>query len=487
MQIRRTYLINSFLACLIGIAGITGCKRNQNFKSEKVLALERTAMDLKRIQERGKLIALTDNSTTSYFIYKGQPMGYEYELLSHFAQHIGVELEMVVVRNMDEIIKMLEEGYGDIIAANLTVTQARAQRLSFTQYNIMTRQVLVQRKPEDWANGMSDAEIDAHLIRNPIGLKGQKVHVRKNSSFYSRLISLGDEIGGEIEIMEAPGDFDTELLISLVAQGDIRYTVADENVALVNQHYYPNIDVRTAISFPQQIAWAVNKTSPELLFEINKWLVDIRGSKKYKSIYNKYFNNHTRNKQRVESEYFVLSGGNISKYDHIFKTYSKDISWDWRMLASIAYQESNFNPKAVSWAGAMGLMQLMPATASAYGVDSLSTVAQNVKASTKYLAWLDDYWDDRIDNDEERIKFVLASYNAGLGHVIDARALANKYGKNTYRWDNHVAFFLLNKSKEKYYSDEVVKYGYCRGQETFDYVKEIIARYNHYKNVAVEA
>ncbi|MBL4656439.1 MAG: transporter substrate-binding domain-containing protein, partial [Flavobacteriales bacterium] len=427
-----------------------------------------------------------DNSTTSYFIYKGQPMGYEYELLALLAEHIGVDLEMVVVKNMDEIIDMLDEGYGDIIAANLTVTTARAQRIAFTEYNLMTRQILIQRKPDGWDLGMSEKELERALLRNPIDLKDKRIHVRKNSSFYTRLISLGDEIGGEIDIMEAPGDFDTELLISLVAQGDIKYTVADENVALVNQLYHPNIDIKTAISFPQQIAWAVNKSSPTLLYEINKWLVSMRGSKRYNQIYNKYFKNHKGQKSRVESEYFVLSGGSISKYDHIFKTYSKNVDWDWRLLASLAYQESNFNPKAVSWAGAFGLMQLMPATASAYGVDSLSTVAQNVKASTKYLAWLNKYWEGRIDDDHERIKFVLASYNAGLGHVIDARALAAKYGKSTYKWENNVDYYLLQKSKEQFYNDEVVKYGYCRGQETFDYVKEILVRYNHYKNVAIE-
>lgn len=443
-------------------------------------------MDLKTIQERGKLIALTDNSTTSYFIYKGQPMGYEYELLSLFADHIGVDLEMVVVKNMNDIIGMLEEGYGDIIAANLTVTQARAKRISFTEYNTMTRQILVQRKPKGWDSGMSEKELNKNLIRNPIDLKAKSIHVRKNSSFYSRLVNLGDEIGGEIDIMEAPGDFDTELLISLVAQGDIKYTIADENVALVNQIYHPNIDIKTAISFPQQIAWAVNKSSPTLLYEINKWLVDMRGSARYNQVYNRYFNNFNAQKSRVESEYFVKSGGSISKYDHIFKTYSKNIEWDWRLLASVAYQESNFNPKAVSWAGAFGLMQLMPATASAYGVNSLSTVAQNVKASTKYLAWLDSYWEGRIDNKEERIKFVLASYNAGLGHVIDARALARKYGKDSYKWQDNVDYYLLQKSKEKYYNDEVVKYGYCRGRETFNYVKEILVRFNHYKNVTIE-
>ncbi|MCH7771779.1 MAG: transporter substrate-binding domain-containing protein [Bacteroidetes bacterium] len=440
-------------------------------------------VETKKIRTNNKLVALTGFNAYSYFIYKGAPMGYEFELLSLFAKHIGVELEIKVVKNMNKIISKLEKGYGDIIAANLTVTRERLERVNFTEYNILTTQVLIQRKPDGWENMKSVREIEKHLIRNPLDLIGKKIHVRKNSSFYTRLQSLSDEIGGDIEIMEAPGDFETELLISLVARGDIDYTIADENVAKVNLHYFPNIDASTEISLPQQIAWAVNKKSPDLLDALNEWILEFRRTKLYAVIYHKYFKNHRIQTQRVESDYFAVSTGKISKYDHIIKMYSYDINWDWRLIASLVYQESNFNPDALSWAGAFGLMQLMPTTASLYGVDSMSTVAQNVKAGTKHIRWLDNYWVNIIPDERERIKFVLASYNVGLGHVIDARNLAIKYSKNPNVWDNNVDNFLLKKSRERYYNDEVVKHGYCRGEEPYRYVREILSRYHHYKNV----
>ncbi|PCH65533.1 MAG: lytic transglycosylase F [Bacteroidetes bacterium] len=463
------------------------CRKSDNIPATLQVP-EQNHIDLDQIKERGKLIALTDNSTTSYFIYKGTPMGYEHDLLNLLAEHLGVDLEIVVVKNMDDIIDMLIKGKGDIIAANLTVTQERAEKINFTEHHILTRQVLVQRKPDGWKKMRYYDEIEKKLIRNQIDLIGKGIHVRKNSSFYTRLKSLSDEIGGKINIVEAPGDHETEFLISQVAKGEIDYTVADENVARVNQNYYSNIDVKTVISFPQKIAWAVNKDTPELLEEINKWIKSIRNKNKYVAVYNKYFKNHGTQKLRVESDYFSYSetgGGKISKYDHIIKTYSKKIDWDWRLLASQIYQESNFDPQAESWAGAFGLMQLIPTTASLYGVDSLSTAAQNVMAGTKYLSWLNDYWKGIIIEKQERTKFILGSYNVGLGHIIDARNLAIKYNKDPNTWDDNVAWFVLQKSRKKYYNDEVVKHGYCRGEEPYNYVKNILSRYEHYKNVNI--
>lgn len=471
------------LCCFAAIMLMMRCNEVVSKKKIETPIIVEGIHDIQEIKQRGKLIALTDNSTTSYFIYKGTPMGYEFELLSLFAKHIGVELEIKVVKNMNEIIPNLEKGYGDIIAANLTVTRERSERVNFTEYNILTTQVLVQRKPEGWEDMRNKRELDKLLIRNPIDLIGKKIHVRKNSSFYTRLQNLSDEIGGNIEIMEAPGDFETELLISLVSRGDIDYTIADENVAKVNLHYFPNIDASTEISLPQQIAWAVNKKSPDLLDALNEWIIDFRRTKLYAVIYHKYFKNYQVHTKRVESDYFAVSTGRISKYDHIIKMYSNDINWDWRLIASLVYQESNFDPDAMSWAGAFGLMQLMPTTASLYGVDIMSTVAQNVKAGTKHILWLDNFWQKIITDERERTKFVLASYNVGLGHVIDARNLAIKYNKNPDVWDSNVDNFLLKKSRERYYNDEVVKHGYCRGEEPYRYVREIMSRYHHYKNV----
>jgi len=283
--------------------------------------------------------------------------------------------------------------------------------------------------------------------------------------------------------VEVSGDNYTEQLIEKVADGEINYTIADENVALINQTYYPNIDVQTAISLPQRIAWATRKNAPVLLNELNNWIKTKKNSPEYTFIFNKYFKNPKAVERRMESDFFSLTGDKISVYDDLIKHYSKSIDWDWRLLASMICQESRFDPAAQSWTGAYGLMQIIPATSLRYGIDSISaTPEQSLRAGTAYLMRIDNYWKDYVKDKDERIKFVLASYNVGLGHVIDARTLTIKYNRKPYLWDNHVAYFLLQKTNPKFYTDPVVKFGYCRGEQPCNYVKEILSRYDHYKD-----
>ncbi len=443
----------------------------------------KSSIDLPQIQKRKKLIALIDNSTTSYFIYKGEPMGYEYELLQSFAKNINAELKIVVVKDMNEIFNQLRKGKVDIVCANLTVTEERIMKVNFTEPLIYTRQVLVQRKPNGWQK-MNEDKLNEHLVRSTIDLSGKKIYVRKESSFYSRLVNLQDEIASKIDISEVPGDITTEELIAMVANGKIPYTIADENVAMVNQIYFPQIDIKTAISFPQKIAWAVNKNAPLLLASLNTWIEDQKTTSAYVVLYNKYFKNPKGAGQRIESKFSSIGGNRISPYDDMIIAYSRELGWDWRLLASMIYQESRFNPNAESWAGACGLMQMIPSTAEIYGMDTCGTTPiQSIDAGTRYLIKLDKYWSKIITNKDERIKFVLASYNVGLGHVIDARNLALKYGKNPDVWYSNVEKLILLKSKSLYYNDPVVKCGYCRGEEPFKYVREIMSRYEHYKNI----
>lgn len=442
--------------------------------------------DVNAILKRGKLVALTDNSTTSYFIYKGEPMGFEYELLNKFANYLGVELEVVIAKDMNTLLDVLNSGEVDIIAANLTNTYERSKMVAFTEPLMYVRQMLIQRKPENWWN-LSQLELEKKLIRDQGKLAGKEVHVRKESTFFTRLKSLSEEIGEEIIVKEAPGNFETEELISMVANGFIDYTVADENVGLLNQTYYDNIDANTALSFPQKIAWAVRKDCPKLLMLLNNWIGKQQNKAEYAMVYNKYFKNKKGAIDRMNSRYSSLGGGKISIYDEIFKRYSKKIGWDWRLLAAMVCQESRFDSSALSWAGACGLMQIIPATASRYGIDTICpSPEQSVRAGTDYIMNIDDYWKQYIPSEQERIKFVLASYNVGLGHVIDARNLAIKFEKDPNQWDDNVAEYLLNKSKARYYQDKVVKYGYCRGEEPYKYVKEIISRYEHYKRLIDE-
>ena len=438
--------------------------------------------DLTDIIDAGKIVAITDNSSTSFFIYKGEPMGYEYELLKLFADHLGVELEIKISSDLNEILDQLNRGEGDIVAANMTVTKDRASYVNFTEHHLLTKQVLIQKLPAG-ANTMSASEIESHLIRNPIELIDKEIYVRKNSSFYKRLVNLSDEIGGNINIIETPGDYETEQLIKMVANGKIPFTIADENVAMNNKTYYPNIDIKTAISFPQKIAWAVRQNSPNLLYTLNSWIKAMRGNSEYAYIYQKYFRSQKDQLERVVSNYSSLSGNTISQYDIMIQNRSKLLNWDWRLLAAQIQQESRFKKDAVSWAGAQGLMQLMPNTAKQFGIHNIKNPHDNIKAGTLFIAWLDNYWCNKIELKDERIKFILASYNAGLGHVIDARNLTKKYGKDPNKWDNNVEDFLRLKSKEKYYNDEVAKYGYCRGEEPYNYVRQIINRYEYYKTV----
>ncbi len=442
-------------------------------------------VDLDQIRVRGKLIAITGYSANSYFIYKGQTMGYEYELLNLLAQDLNLDLEIVIAHSMTGIFDDLNEGRGDIIAHNLIVTKPRRKRIAFTEYITTTRQVLVQRKPRNW-RAMKLHEIDRHIITSPIDLIGKTIHVRQGSAYVERLKNLSDEIGGDIHIVEVPGDTSTDELIWQVAQGKIEYTIADENIAKINQSYYRDLDVRTPVSLPQRVAWAVRKSSPQLLAAVDEWIRKMKKKADYYVIYNKYFKNRFDFRRWIGSEYFSQTGGKISPYDSLLQVNTKKINWDWRLLASLVYQESQFLPFKKSWAGAVGLMQLMPKTAREFGARNLLDPQENIEAGTNYLHWLQNYWKD-IPDSSERVKFILASYNVGTGHVQDARKLAEKYGRNPNIWQDNVAFYLLRKSQKEYYDDAIVNFGYCRGEEPIRYVNEILQRYEHYRNLLKES
>ena len=157
------------------------------------------------------------------------------------------------------------------------------------------------------------------------------------------------------------------------------------------------------------------------------------------------------------------------------------LGWDWRLLTSVMYQESNFDPKVQSWAGAIGLMQLMPETAEHFGVSNVYDPNQNIKAGVKFLKYLDGQWAKTVTDSNERLKFVLASYNVGLSHVLDARNLTKKYKMNPTKWDDNVEFYLLQKSNPKYYRDAIAVAGFCRCEGPVNYVKEVLQRFEEYK------
>jgi membrane-bound lytic murein transglycosylase F len=467
--------MNRVILVLFVFTILLGCRAKQEPGGEG----SAVQVDLAEIAERGKLIAATGYGATSYFVYKGKPMGYEYELLELLADHLDLDLELRIVRDLDNVFDILNRGEADIIALGLTVTKERAEKIAFTRHHNTIRQVLVQRKPDNWRS-MKWHQIEKALIRDPLDLLGETVHVWQGSSYHSRLINLMDEIGGDIDVVALPGYISTEELICQVSNGMIDYTVADENIALINSAYCPDIDVNTPISFPQRIAWAVRRNSLELLQAVNAWTEAMQDCTDFYAIYARYYKDRRGFRERAESPYYAYQGGQISKYDGLIKQHAEKLNWDWRLLASMIYQESRFDPGNVSWAGAVGLMQLIPETAELYGAQDPFDPVDNIGAGTRYLNWLENIFSE-VPDTTEQTKFVLASYNAGQGHVFDARRLAEKYGKDPNVWDDHVGYYMLKKTNPKFFNDEVVMHGYCRGQEPYNYVNEILERYEHYR------
>jgi len=435
-------------------------------------------MDLENIREKGKITVITDYSSTDYFIYRGQPLGFQYEMLQQLANHLSVRLEVRVSRSLSESFEMLQKGEADLIAQNLTVTKERRSYVDFTKPFLHSRQVLVQRKPEKWQQ-MNKREIDASIVTNPVDLIGKTIYVMRGSAFHARLRNLSEEIGGEINVIEV--DESIEQLIYLVSIGEIPYTVSDEIIANVNSKYYPDVDISLPLSLQQDMAWAVRKGSTTLLGELNTWLGAFSQTRKYKELYARYFNNE-KVATIMESDFYAINTGKISPYDQYIRQYSQKLGWDWRLLASLIYQESRFKIDVTSWAGARGLMQLMPTTAQRFGVAPESSPRDQIRGGTEFIQWLNNQYSDVHDRNE-RIKFILAAYNIGPGHINDARNLARKNGANPDKWDDNVARFLLSKADPKFYNDPVVKFGFCRGTETFRYVSEVLERYEHYKNL----
>jgi len=472
--------LSIFIVLSLGLS-LLSCDPTKN-KADSSTPKQNINDALEEVFERQKLIALVDNSTTSYFLYKGQPMGFEYELLSKFTAFLGVDLEIKMINDLDSVAPTINSRNADLIAANLTVTKERSELLQFSEPLLCTRQVLVQQLPDNYRT-KTWHKVEKELLRNPIDLAAETVYVKRNSAFYSRLINLSDEIGEDIVVLQPDSADDTEALIKLVAEGKIKYTIADENIAKINLKYYPNLDIKTPISFNQKIAWATAKeNSDKMLDTLNHWISEITNSQRYAMIQLKYFKARTAHSKKVLSEYSSIVGNRISSYDEVFKKYAPELGWDWRMLAALCYKESRFDPKAKSWTGAKGLMQLIPGTAKEYNLTELTDPEGNVRAGVRYLKWIEDYWKEQIPDSTELQKFVLASYNVGLGHIIDAVRLADKYGADPEVWDDNVEEYILKKSQSEYYNDEVVKHGYCRGAEPYFYVKEIVSTYRHYLN-----
>ncbi|MGV6862726.1 MAG: transporter substrate-binding domain-containing protein [Putridiphycobacter sp.] len=437
--------------------------------------------DWKDIKKDSVLTVLAENSPTSYFIYKGRNMGYEYELLHEFAKDMNIRLKIKMMHNLDSMFVALKNCEGDLLACNLTITPDRLNEVNFSVPHLTTHQVLIQKKPKGWRK-LSKKELQDTLITAVEELRDQEVFVWQNSTYLQKISEINDKLNLNISIIPVEGDITSEELIKMVEEEEIKYTITDENVAKINQEYYPNIDASVTISGDQDIAFAGRKTATKLIDTLNYWLENKKNRSTVGEVKRKYFERTNLINKAVDEYSTVTLDGQLSPYDEIVKKESAKIGWDWRLVSSILYQESKFETWKVSWAGAFGLFQFMPSTAAGYGINQNSSAEAQIKAGLKKLGKNYNSWLEEVHDSTEAIYFTLATFNAGKGHVDDARALTKKYGKNQNKWFGHVNKMMLNLSQPKFYRDKVVTNGYMRGVETYNYVTEVIQRFDEYKH-----
>jgi membrane-bound lytic murein transglycosylase F len=288
------------------------------------------------------------------------------------------------------------------------------------------------------------------------------------------LLHLQEEIGDTIFIQGQDGQTGAEELIEMVSEGMIDYTIAEANLAKINQRFYDNLDINLSLSVKQKIAYGLRKSSPLLKARLDKWLESFMRKTTFKYIKHKYYD-LAQITSGTEAELSSLKG-QISKYDSYFKNAGKKYGWDWRLLASLSFQETRFNPDAVSFGGAYSIMQFMPEIGPLYGVYPSSPPDIQIMGGARKLNSDFNSWSS-VPDKIQRQKFTIATYNSGRSHVEDAQRLAEKHGLNPNVWDDNVETMMLNLSKKEYYRDPVVESGAAKGLVTHRYVREIFSRY----------
>lgn len=407
-------------------------------------------------------------SPTSYFIYRDEPMGYDYSLLRQFASDKGMAVKLTVATSLPKMIELLDSEKVDLLAYEIPVTTEFKRKVTACGPEYFTHQVLVQPRKD----GKPQITDETQLV-------GKEIYVEDNSKYKFRLQNLNEELGGGIVIHAIDRDtLITEDLIEMVSSGAIPLTVVDSDIARLNRTYYRDLDISLPLSFPQKSSWGVSPEKQWLADSVNAWFAQEKPKERQARLLKRYFelskNDDTRFNINID-----FAKGIISPYDTLFRKYAAEIGMDWRLLAAQGYHESHFDTTRVSWAGARGIMQIMPRTARAYHLSDteITNPEANIRTATRIIKDLDKSLAKRVADNNERRKFVIAAYNSGIAHIYDAIALAKKYGKNPQLWDGNVEAALLMKANPEYYSDPVCKAGYFRGRETVAYVREVMEFY----------
>lgn len=424
--------------------------------------------DLADISRQGVLRVLIRNDDASYFIWRGRPHGFEYELMRRFADRHKLSLEMILAQSRDELLSKLLKGTGDVVATSL-VPNAKAQDsgVIFTRPYREIKPVVITRA--------SDTS-----LQSPAQLNGRTLTLRHPSPVWPRVQALIKQ-GLDIKVNALPESIKSADIVTGVANGLYDSTIVDQST--INAAPGSRDDIRTAFALdePVSVSWAVRKNNPQLLKALNEFLDEEYRQVFYNVVHARYFKNsrlqRARNNARAQNS---RDASKLSPYDDIVRAQAKKYGLDWLLIVAVMFKESGFKPDVVSWAGAKGLMQVLPVTAKRFGVRDLEDPVTAITAGVRVLSWLYGKLEEELSV-QDRTWFALAAYNAGLGHLYDARRLSRELKLDPNRWFGNVETAMRLLEKPEYYRKS--RHGYVRGSEPVTYVREIRALYNAYKSL----
>lgn len=453
-----TLVIISFSITLFGF----GWMSRSAYHPVKEVTKEVTTLE--KIQKNRVLNVVLLNSLSTYYIGTKGKQGFEYDLLKSFADHIGVELNITTGHTIEEVLELSKSLKPDITSAGLAKTPRREQTFNFgPSYAEVQEQVICYRGMLDKKNFPRDVE----------NLAGLKIMIGKETSYAETIESLQAD-GFEINATITSG-YSSEDLLAKVASHEIDCTLVDSNIYSTNIRYFPEISLAFSISKREQLAWLFAENSKDLKSSMYAWLNSFNQSGAMGELKDHYYSyvlffdyyNTKMFYKRVESR--------LPKYKKFFMDAGKYYGIPWRLLAAISYQESHWNPKAKSFTGVRGMMMLTRKTAKLLDVKNRLDPKESIVGGTRHIKQMIKNVPKRVTG-ENRLKFALAAYNIGLGHIHDAQTLARKLNLDDTSWSDLKKTLPLLAYKKHY---KTLKYGYARGSEPVRYVESI---YN-YRNI----
>ncbi len=410
---------------------------------------------LDEILAKNRLVVLTRNASTTFYEGPEGPAGFEYDLVKDFADHLGVELEIKIIDSISDILLAINRGDGDIAAAGLTRTDLRQEKFLFgPDYHTVQQQVIYRRNNKEPA-------------KSPVELAGKDLLIIEQSSYEERLRELQKEIP-DLN-WDTTRDLSTEQILEKVWKEEQEYTVSDSNIFAINRRYFPELSLAFPISEKQPLAWIIRPNAFDLLEEIEKWLDNYENSGRLAQLRDRYYA-FTEIFDFVDlAIYHRRIDKRLPHYKELFQEAAEKTGLPWDLIAAQAYQESHWNPKAKSPTGVRGIMMLTLTTAKSVGVHNRLDPAQSIYGGATYLARIMKQVPQSVTGDDH-LKYGLAAYNVGMGHMLDAQILATRLGKNPDSW-NELKTVLPLLSQKKYY--KTVRHGYARGSEPVIYVERV--------------